>query len=191
MAWVFQPSITNDCTFLANKGPSSLIIRRITNHCLLCDPLENHFDVLLCIAPHSGCINGFCNPLENRCNLKNLANHGINILNLFMLHTTPYKLVTFYWLCAHGKTWIGIHELKWTNGKMDVSPISFPQLLHHAKCQNFAFTFECSLPSFLHVPLPIALQAYGCLVQIACIWCSQQVTWTPHPLFQGSLHGQQ
>jgi hypothetical protein len=38
-------------------------------------------------------------------NLRDLANHGIgsNIYNLFMLHTTSYKLVAFSWLCAHGK----------------------------------------------------------------------------------------
>ncbi len=47
MAWVCQPFVTNDPTPLANKGPSYSIICKIANHCLLCDPLENHIDVLL------------------------------------------------------------------------------------------------------------------------------------------------
>ncbi len=89
-----------------NKGPSSSIIWRITNHCLLSNLLENHIDVLLWVAPHNGCTNGFYNLLENRYNLRNLVDHGTrsNICNLFMLHIASYKLVAFSWLCAHGKT---------------------------------------------------------------------------------------
>ncbi len=78
MAWVCQPFVTNDPTLLANnKGPSSSIIQRIANHCLLCDPLKNHLDVLLSVVLCSGCINVLCNPLENKYNLRNLADHGI------------------------------------------------------------------------------------------------------------------
>ncbi len=106
MAWVYQPSITNDPTLLTNnKGSSSSIIRRITNHYVLCDPLKNHLNVLLWVVLHNECTNGLCNLLENRYNLRNLADHGIgsNIRNLFMLHITSYKLVVFSCLCAHGK----------------------------------------------------------------------------------------
>jgi hypothetical protein len=106
MAWVCQPSMANDPTPLANnKGPSSSIIRRIANHYLLCDPLENHLDVLLWVALCSGCTNVLCNPFENRYNLRNLVDHGIGskICNLFMLDTSSYKLMASSWLCAHGK----------------------------------------------------------------------------------------
>ncbi len=94
MAWVYQPSIANDLTPPSNnKGPSSSIIRRIANHYVLCDPLENHIDVLLWVAPCNGCTNGLYNPLENRSNLRNLVDHGIgsNICNLFMLCTRHWS----------------------------------------------------------------------------------------------------
>ncbi len=118
MAWVCQPSIANDPTLLVNnKGPSSSIIQRIANHCLLCDLLENHLDVLLWVAPCSGCTNLLYNPLVNRYNFRNLADHGIgsNICNLFMLHTTSsYKLVLLLG-CVPMEKWeqdVGVHELK-------------------------------------------------------------------------------
>jgi hypothetical protein len=105
--------MANDPTPLANnKGPSSSIIQRIANHCLLCGLLKNHLNVLLWVVLCSGCINVFCNPFENRYNLKNLADNGIGskIYNLFMLHTS--WLLLGYVPMEKWEQDVGVHELK-------------------------------------------------------------------------------
>jgi hypothetical protein len=147
MVWVYQPFVANDPTLLVNnKRPSSSIIQRITNHCLLCDLLENHLDVLLWVAPCSGCTNVLSNPLSNRYNLRNLVDHGIgsNICNLFMLHTTSsYKLVAFSWLCAH---WSKMLEcMNWSEHMVKWVPTPFP-FLNFYSMQNV---------KILHLPINV------------------------------------